>query len=72
MKRWESNEISEGKNKSSLVENFPKNSSDSELSVKREENGNLSAVDNKKGNIQIAHITSLFNFLQSVIWYMIL
>lgn len=72
LKGWESDEVSEGKNKSSLVEIVPNNSSDSELSVKREENGNLSAVAYEKGQIQIAHVTSGFNFPQFVIWYMIL
>lgn len=51
MKGWESDEVSEGKNKSSLVEIVPNNSSVSELPVKREENGNLLAIDNEKGQI---------------------
>lgn len=48
MKRWGSDELSEGKDKSFQVDIVMKNSSASDSSVGREENGNLSATTTNK------------------------
>lgn len=63
MKRWGSDELSEGKDKSFQVDIVMKNSSASDSSVGREENGNLSATTTNKGNILREHVFSGISFL---------
>lgn len=63
MKRWGSDELSDGKDKSFQIEIVMKNSSAPDSSVRREENGNLSATTKNKGNILRGYVTSVFSFL---------